>query len=721
MSPIAIVIILLFVAVVLFATERIPIDIVTILLVIALVVTGVLTAGEAFAGFGNDIVITISGLFILTGGLVKTGVVDVVGRRLHKIAGGREFNLTVLVMLVAAAAAAVLKNTTTTAMFVPVVLGMCARARVPPSKLMMPLAFGAILGGTCTLIGTSTNLAVSGAITRYGMEPFSMFELTPVGVAIVAVGLLYMLLIGLRLLPRRGGTESLTEQYHIRAYMSEVIVLPDSPLVGRTLSEANLSDELDLTVVGILRGKQGRIAPTPTERIEAEDLLLVQGRIEDILRVKSETGIEIKADFKLSDQVLETGDVELFEAMVLRGSDFIQRTLKGLKFRQRFQLTVLAVNRHGVALLSKISTLPLRFGDVLLVQGKREQIEQLVTDGHLLLLEDVSERRGRAAKRRWALLAFGVFLFFSITHPPQVPLAVAVLLGVLILLITRSIRTQEIYGFIEWRLIVLIAGMISFGTALEKSGADKYLADLIVQSVGSYGGLAVLAGFFVLTVALTQPMSNQAAALVVVPIAVKTAISLGLNPRTFAVMVTYAASCSFLTPLEPACVLIFTPGHYRFFDFVKVGSVLTVAVFAIVIFLVPIVWPMAQTGNLRVQQGATPDPVTVGQNVTYIMTVTNQGPDVAHNVKLQNNLPTSLTFVSCSATGGGVCGGSANNQSITFPSLANGASGNVTIVATVNESLAEGTVIENTVMVESPTPDPDKQDNSATIKSTAYH
>ncbi|MDT4896602.1 MAG: hypothetical protein QOH25_1679 [Acidobacteriota bacterium] len=721
MSPVAIVIILLFVAVALFATERIPIDIVTILLVIALVVTGVLTAGEAFAGFGNDIVITISGLFILTGGLVKTGVVDVVGRRLHRFAGGREFNLTVLVMIVAAASAAVLKNTTTTAMFVPVVLGMCARARVPPSKLMMPLAFGAILGGTCTLIGTSTNLAVSGAIQRYGMQPFSMFELTSVGAAIVAVGLLYMLLLGLRLLPRRGAADSLTEQYHIREYMSEVIVLPDSPLVGRTLSEANLGDELDLTVVGILRGKQGRIAPSPTERIEAEDLLLVQGRIEDILRVKNETGIEIKADFKLSDQVLESGDVELFEATVLRGSDFNGRTLKGLHFRQRFQLTVLAINRHGVALLSKISTLPLRFGDVLLVQGKREQVERLASDGNLLLLEDVSERRGRASKRRWALLAFGVFLFFSITHPPQVPLAVAVLLGVLILLVTRAIRTQEIYNLIEWRLIVLIAGMISFGTALEKSGADKYLADLIVQFVGGYGGMAVLAGFFVLTVALTQPMSNQAAALVVVPIAVKTAISLGLNPRTFAVMVTYAASCSFLTPLEPACVLIFTPGHYRFLDFVKVGSILTIAVFAVVMFLVPIVWPMAQSGNLLVQQGATPDPVTVGQNITYITTVTNKGPDTVHNVKVTDNLPDSLTFVSCAATNGGVCAGTANNHTVMLPSLANNAQASITIVATVNDSLTEGTVINNTVTIESPTPDPDRSNNSATVTSTAYH
>src|SRR5918998_1896829 len=243
---IATVLILLFVALVLFGTERIPIDVVTILVVIGLVLTRVLSPAEAFAGFGNDIIITISGLFILTGGLVKTGVVDLVGRRLHRVSGGSEFRLTVLIMFTAAACASVMKNTTTTAMFVPVVLGLAERARVQPSKLLMPLAFGAILGGTCTLIGTSTNLAVSGALTRLStstgqpLPPFSMFELTPVGIVIVAVGMLYMLLVGLRLLPARGSAESLAEQYHIREYVSEVVVLDESPLVGRTLAEANL-------------------------------------------------------------------------------------------------------------------------------------------------------------------------------------------------------------------------------------------------------------------------------------------------------------------------------------------------------------------------------------------------------------------------------------------------------------------------------------------------
>src|SRR5215203_703566 len=296
-TPIAIVLTLLVIALVLFSLERIPIEVVSILLVMALVLTNTLTATEAFAGFGNDIVITIAGLFILTGGLAKTGVIDLVGRRLHRTAGDSEFRITALIMFAAAFCAAVMKNTTTTAMFLPVVLGIADRRNISPSKLLMPLAFGAILGGTCTL-----------------------FELTRVGVVIVGVGMLYMLLLGLRLLPRGKPAESLTEQYHIRQYVTEVIVLDDSPLIGKKIAETRIGDELDLTLLGILRGENHtRVAPHPEEQIKPDDLLLVQGRAEDILRVKAEAGIEIKPDFTLTDSVLEGKDTELFEAMVPRG------------------------------------------------------------------------------------------------------------------------------------------------------------------------------------------------------------------------------------------------------------------------------------------------------------------------------------------------------------------------------------------------------------------
>jgi di/tricarboxylate transporter len=593
MSPIAIVLILLLVALVLFATEKLPVDIVGIILVIGLVLTGVLTVNEGVAGFGDNIIITIGGLFILTGGLIKTGIVDLIGRRLHKIAGDNEFLLTVLIMVVAAISASVLKNTTTTAMFVPVVLGLAERAKIPPSKLLMPLAFGAILGGSCTLIGTSTNLAVSGAIQRYGLEPFSMFELTSVGVAMVAVGILYMLFVGRKMLPTRGGEDSFTEQYHIREYVSEVVVMNNSPLIGKTLGEANINRELDLSVVGIIRGKDERIIPTPSQIIRFNDLLIVEGRVADILRVKSEAGIEIKADFKLNDRILEGGEVELFEVMVMRDSNMVGQTLKTLNFRQRYDLTVLAINRHGETFIEKLSTTPLKFGDVLLVQGKRRLIEALVVDNEMLLLEEVSSRSLRTDKRPWAIAAFVLFLALSlskITVGIDIPLAIAVLLGVLLLLATKTIRYNELYSLIDFRLLVLIACMMSFGVAMEKTGTDTFLAGLIETNFRQYGPTAVMGGFVILTVALTQPMSNQAAALVVLPVAVKTAVALGINPRSFVVAITYGASFSFMTPLEPACVLVYTPGRYTFFDFVKIGTILTVIVFIAVIMLVPAIW-----------------------------------------------------------------------------------------------------------------------------------
>lgn len=595
MTPIYITLILLLVAVVLFATEKIPVDVVGIILVIGLVLTGVLTAQEGLNGFGDNIIITIGGLFILTGGLVKTGLVDLMGRRLYRVAGDNEFVLTALIMFVAAGLAAVMKNTTTTAMLLPVVIGLAERAKIPPSKLLMPLAFGAILGGSCTLIGTSTNLAVSSAIQRYGLDPYTIFELTPVGVITAVLGIGYMLFIGIKLLPKRGGEESLTDQYHIREFVSEVLVLPNSPFINKTLGEANINRELDLGVIGIVRGKDQRITPSPTDRIKANDLLVVEGKVADILRIKTEVGLEIKADFKLNDGVLESGEVELMEVLIMRDSNFLGQTLKTLGFRQKYELTVLAINRQGETIIEKLSSTKLKFGDVLLVQGKRRLVEPLVVSGELLLLEEISPSNMRIEKRKWAIAAFGLFIALSLSKyylPMEIPLVIAVLMGVLLLLATKTIRYAELYSLIDFRLLVLIACMISFGTAMEKTQADTFLAGLIQNYFGQFGPTAVLAGFYILTVVLTQPMSNQAAALVVLPVAVKTAIALGLNPRTFAVAITYAASSSFLTPLEPACVLVYTPGRYRFFDFVKIGSILTILVFIITMLLVPVFWKM---------------------------------------------------------------------------------------------------------------------------------
>ncbi|MDH3492453.1 MAG: SLC13 family permease [Acidobacteriota bacterium] len=595
MSPIIIVLALLLLALVLFATEKLPVDVVGIVLVVALVLTGVLSAKEGVAGFGDDIIVTIAGLFVLTGGLVKTGLVDLIGRRLYKVAGDSELLLTALIMIVAAVSAAVLKNTTTTAMFLPVVIGLAEKAKIPPSKLLMPLAFGAILGGSCTLIGTSTNLAVSGAYQRYGFEPFTLFELTPVGAITVVVGLIYMLTLGRRLLPARGGEASYTEKYAIREYVSEILVLPASSLIGKRLDEADLKSKFDLNVIGILREGEEHQIPTPEYRVHANDRLRVEGGISDLMRIKEDSTLKIRADFVLNDDQLETGDVELFEVMVMKDSKLIGQNLASINFRQTYDLTVLAISRHGELFYTKLSEVELKFGDVLLVQGNRQRIEPYVVSRELILLEDVSASAVRTEKRKWALAAFGVFLALSISKLVtgiEIPLAVAVLLGVLLLLATKTVLHSELYRLIDFRILVLIACMMSFGVAMENTGTDQYLAGLIEQNFGQFGPTAVLAGFFILTVILTQPMSNQAAALVVLPVAIKTAMALGLNPRTFAIGITYAASFSFITPLEPACVLVYTPGRYSFSDFMKVGSILTVAVFVVSMLLVPVFWPI---------------------------------------------------------------------------------------------------------------------------------
>lgn len=595
MTPIAITLILLLVAIALFASEKIPVDIVGLLLVMALVLTQVLTVQQAVAGFGNDIIITIGGLFVLVGGLAKTGVVDLIGRRMHQMAGDNVFVLTALIMISAAASASVLKNTTTTAMFLPIIIGLAAKAKIAPSKLLMPLAFGAILGGSCTLIGTSTNLAVSGTIMRYGQEPFSMFELAPVGLVTLFAGMLYMLTIGRHMLPSRGGEESLTEQYKMREYVSELLVLPDSPLVGKTIGEADLNQKLDLNVLGIFREGEKINAPSPSEWIRRRDSLIVEGTLSDILRVKEEAGLEIKPDFMLSDTDLEGGNIELFEVLVLRDSRLSRQTLKTLEFRDRYNLTVLAINRHGRTVMNKLSHVTLNFGDVLLVQGRRAGIDELVRDNDVLVLEDVTSVNTQFEKRKWAIAAFLLFLGLSMTKVVlgfEVPLAIAVLCGVMLLLATKTVKHSELYTLVNFRVLVLIACMMSFGVAMEATGADKFLASFIVANLGVLGPTAVLAGFFLLTVGLTQPMSNQAAALVVLPVAVKAAISLGVNPRTFIVAITYAASFSFITPLEPACVLVYSPGRYRFLDFVKIGSILTVIVFIVAMLLVPIFWQL---------------------------------------------------------------------------------------------------------------------------------
>ena len=578
---------LLVVAIVLFATEKLSVDIITFLLLIALVMGGVLTPAEAFEGFSNDIIIILGAIFVISGALQETGVLDMLGYRLLKVAGTSVNRLHFLIMSASSGVSAFMNNTTVTAMLLPPVVSIARRAKLSPSKLLMSLAFASILGGTCTLIGTSTNVAVSGYIKKSGMGAVGMFEILPIGLVIVAVGIVYMMVVGRWLLPDHKDT-SLTTGYEIREYLSEIKVMPDSPLIGQRSFDSDLSI-LEFRILKIIRGKE-ELLPSSRVILEEGDTLLVEGKVETLMKVKKIEGIEINPELELGDLDLRSSNFRIGEMLITSLSELAGRTLKEANFRRHYGLTTLAIYRHGQSLRERIGDTVLRVGDLLLVQGPDDRIDALRNHPGLSILEEVGEA---SYDPRKGLLAVIFFVAAVVAGSLELlPLSIAFLSAAVLAILLRCISVEKAYGFIDWRLLILIGGMTAFGMAMEKTGAASYLADLVVSGMAPFGTWAILAGFFVLTIILTQPMSNAAAALVVLPIAIETANKLGANPRSFAIGIMLAASVSFIAPFEPSCILVYGPGKYKFLDFVKVGAGLTVVLAAVVLLILPVFWPL---------------------------------------------------------------------------------------------------------------------------------
>ncbi|HVF70299.1 MAG TPA: SLC13 family permease [Chthoniobacterales bacterium] len=585
--PIAFVLLLLVVAVALFATERISVDIITFLLLIALVVGGVLGPKEAFAGFSNDIIIILGAIFVISGALQETGVLDLLGARILKLAGTNPNRLLLLLTSSTAGVSAFMNNTTVTAMFLPPTIGVARRAKLSASRLLMPMAFASILGGTCTLIGTSTNVAVSGYIKQAGLPELGMFEITPIGLVIVAIGIAYLMLIGKHMLPEHPPA-SLTADYAMREYVSEIIILPNSPLIGQNSYDSDLN-VLEFEILQIIRG-ESKMQPSRQVELAEGDILQVKGKADTLMKVKKIEGIEIRPELKLGDLDLQTEQLRIAEVLLTPQSELHGRNLKHANFRQHSGLTVLAIFRHGHSLREQVSDTILRVGDLLLVQGEQARIEALRGHQGLSLLGQVSEPLYHPRKGLLTIFLFGAAVIIG--GFGWVPLSIAFLLAAVLTILMRCISVERAYEFVDWRLLVLIGGMTAFGTAMDKTGAASYLAGLVVHWFAPFGILAIVAGFFILTIILTQPMSNAAAALVVLPVAMSAAQQLGANQRTFAIAIMLAASVSFITPFEPSCILVYGPGKYRFMDFVKVGLGLTVVLTVAVLALLQVFWPL---------------------------------------------------------------------------------------------------------------------------------
>jgi di/tricarboxylate transporter len=400
---IAIVLFFLALAIVLFAKETFSVDIITLMLLIGLVLFRILTPEEAFAGFSTDIIIILASIFVISGALQHTGMMEGVGEMLYKAGGGHSTRLIVIMMTVVGLLSAIMNNTTAAAVFVPPVMGLARKAKTSPSKLLMPLAFGSILGGTCTLIGTSTNVAVSGYIARSGLAPISLFEITPVGIVLLSLGILYMATIGHRLLPDHKG-DDLTKDYAIREYLSEIVILPGSHMISQIIYTSDLS-HCGFRVLEVLRDGQ-KLLPEPHSTLRENDILLVEGKVQDLIKVKEIAGIEIKTPTQVQDSDLESTDIKLAEALVMPRSDLVDHSLKEVDFRQRYGLAALAIYRQGQSLREKVGHIRLKIGDLLLLQGPAERLKSLRRNPEFWILGELNASLFRKRKGFYMLAFF---------------------------------------------------------------------------------------------------------------------------------------------------------------------------------------------------------------------------------------------------------------------------------------------------------------------------
>jgi di/tricarboxylate transporter len=597
MSLSAIVVLLLVgAASVLFITEWLRADLVALLLLVVLGATGILSPQETLSGFSRSAVITILAIFILTAGLTRTGASRALGVRLLRWAGQSESTLLVVLMSVAAFLSLFMNNIAAASVLLPVAVGVSRARQISPSKLMMPLSFATLLGGMATLLTTS-NILVSAALRDANYPDLGLLDFAPIGVPALVVGIVYMLVVGRRLLPRRAPADwermltasraSLTDVYGIHERWVQARVAVGSPLEGRTLSDAGFGRELGVNVIAVVHGGKARLAPPPSERLRVGSDVYLQAREEqiDALRMR---GLDILPTLPAMDS-LTSDAIGLFEIVVPPRSQAGGKTLREIHFREKFGLSVLAIWTEGRPRRVGLGDMNLQPGQTLLVLGPRAQARLLQGERDFLVLMDTAEEGLRTHRLPHALAIMAISIALAGTG--VLPTAEAMLAGALAMVLVGALTMDEAYQSVEWKSIFLIAGMLPVGLALNNTGASTVVGQWIVQALGAYGSPAVLSGLLVLTIVLTQFMGGQATAVILAPIAIHAALSLNANPRPFALAVAYGCSLAFLTPLaHPANILVMGPGGYKFADYFRVGILLTVLLGALIIGLLVFGW-----------------------------------------------------------------------------------------------------------------------------------
>ncbi len=614
-----IVLFILVAALVLFVTEWLRVDVVAFAVVVALALTGVLTPEQAFAGFSNPAVLTIAALFIIGGAVMNSGLAGALGRRVLQVAGENELRLIIVLMIAVALLSSIMSDTGTVAVLLPAVVAVARSARIAPSKLLIPLSFGALLGGAATQIGTPPNIIVSDLLVESNLEPFGFFSFTPMGATLIALGLLFMLLLGRRFLPARGTNiesqrvetpEELIDLYRLPEGLFRLRVRRNSPLTGKTLAEANLRGEFSVNVLEIrrasdennsenpristlLRDEMERLGPEPDLTFQVDDLLIVQGDGPDVTQASARWNIGVQPARASDENALLNEEVGVAEVLLPPRSSLVGKTLVDLRFGTQFGLSVLGIQRPDSKAVLDLKDTPLQFGDILLVQGPWRAILALRDRRRDFVVMGQPEGAYRGVRRRSAILVSVILvgmLFTMITK--LLPLATASWLAALALVLTGTIKMDDAYQSIDWRSVVLIAGMLPMSTALEQVQIVDWAAMSLTAWLGTLGPHAVLAGIFVLTSTFTQLLSNTATTVLLAPVALISAQTLGVEPHAFLMAVALAASTAFASPVaSPVNTLVMGAGGYRFGDYLRVGGPMILISLIASVLLLPRLFP----------------------------------------------------------------------------------------------------------------------------------
>ncbi len=612
---------ILVVAILLFVTEWLRVDVVALGVVVALMLTGLLTTHEALSGFSNPAVLTIAALFVVGGAVMQTGLAGLIGRRILAVAGTSELRLLVVIMVTVALLSGMMSDAGTVAVLLPAIIALARSAKLSPSRLLMPLSFGSLLGGATTLIGTPPNIIVSDLLRQQGLERFEFFDYTPIGLVLLVAGVLFMLSVGRRILPdhkpRRelqqiATPKELVDLYRLPDDLFRLRVRQNSRLVGKSLAESNLGQDFRVDILEVRRPRQPRpvlkvgeqrlmiqasgpelIKPQVGTRFRADDVLIVRGGADDVSHAAAAWNLALQPAQAEDEEALVTQEVGLAEVLLPPRSSLAGQTLVELHFGSTYHLTVLGINRPGVDEKLDLKETPLRFGDILLVQGTWEHILALRQQRKdFVVMGQPEAMLGAPNPQRApiALLTLAGMLILMVTG--ALPVAAASMLAALVMVLTGCLSMDEAYEAIDWKSVVLIAGMLPMSLALEKVELVDVVAQGLTDGLGSAGPRVVLGGLFLMTSVFTQVLSNTATTVLVAPIALVTAQEMGVSPYAFLMAVAMAASMAFASPVaSPVNTLVMGAGNYRFGDYLKLGVPMSLLMLLVSVLVLPWLWP----------------------------------------------------------------------------------------------------------------------------------